>query len=289
MSGDAGAVRPLVFRCGGSAMLGMLHAAVGDEPEVAVLVIVGGPQYRVGSHRQFVATARALAAAGYPVLRFDYRGMGDSEGTFIGFEGIADDIHSAIDALVETCRPRRGVVLLGLCDAASAALMYCGSDPRVAGLILMNPWVRSEQTQAAVVVKRYYLARLLQADFWRKLVSGRFDFAGSARSLAGNLRRAAKRPQVSRRGGFIEAMRSGLLNFTGPVLVVQSGRDLTADEFRARCAGDPEWQRGLSRGDVEVFDMAEADHTFSRARDLGQFNDHLKEWLVRLFGNARCR
>jgi len=284
MSGAA--VQPVVFRCAGSAMLGMLHLAAGDRHEVAVLVIVGGPQYRVGSHRQFVLTARALAAAGYPVLRFDHRGMGDSEGVFMGFEGIAEDIRAAIDTLVETCRPRCGVVLLGLCDAASAALMYCGSDPRVAGLILLNPWVRSEQTQAAVVVKHYYAARVLQADFWRKLLSGGFDFVGSAKSLAGNLRRAAKRPEGSRRGGFIEAMRTGLLGFTGPVLIVQSGRDLTADEFRARCAADPDWQRGVSRKGAEVFDMPEADHTLSRARDLGQFNDHSNAWLTRHFGNS---
>jgi len=284
MSGDS--VQPIVFRCGGSAVLGILHLAAGDRHEAAVLVIVGGPQYRVGSHRQFVSTARALAAAGYPVLRFDHRGMGDSEGVFTGFEGIAEDIRAAIDTLVETCRPRRGVVLLGLCDAASAALMYCGSDPRVVGLILMNPWVRSEQTQAAVVVKRYYVARLLQADFWRKLVGGGFDFVGSAKSLAGNLRRAAKRPEGFRRGGFIEAMRTGLLGFTGPVLIVQSGRDLTADEFRACCAADPEWQRGISRKGAEVFDLPEADHTFSRAGDLGQFNDHSTAWLTRHFGNT---
>ena len=48
--------------------------------------MVGGPQYRVGSHRQFTLMARAFAAAGYPVLRFDYRGIGDSEGESRGFE-----------------------------------------------------------------------------------------------------------------------------------------------------------------------------------------------------------
>ena len=45
-----------------------------------VLIVTGGPQYRAGSHRQFVLLARFLAARGMAVLRFDYRGMGDSEG-----------------------------------------------------------------------------------------------------------------------------------------------------------------------------------------------------------------
>lgn len=283
-----GAVEPLVFRCHGSAIVGLLHRASSDGCEVAVLIVVGGPQYRVGSHRQFVSSALALAAAGFPVLRFDYRGMGDSEGEYSGFEHVSDDIRAAIDTLDATCHPRRGVVLLGLCDAASAALMYCCSDPRVVGLILMNPWVRSEQSQAAVVIKRYYATRLLQVDFWRKLANGGIDFSGSARSLFGNLARAAKRP-VSQAGGFIGLMRSGLRYFRGPVLVVQSGRDLTADEFRARCRSDVEWQRGLARKGVEVVDMPEADHTFSQASHLEEFNGHCKRWLDLHFGGASCR
>ncbi len=289
MSEVAGLVEPLVFRCQGSALLGVLHRAAGNQRDVAVLVVVGGPQYRVGSHRQFVSSARSLAAAGFPVLRFDYRGMGDSDGDYVGFEHAADDIRAAIDALDSACRPQRGVVLLGLCDAASAALMYCRSDPRVAGLILMNPWVRSEQSQAAAVVRHYYVKRLLQADFWRKLFSGGFDFLGSAGSLFGNVARAAKRPAEPQAGGYIESMRAGLSHYTGPVLIIQSGRDLTAEEFRARCRSDAQWRRGLARSGVEVMDMPGADHTFSQARHLEEFNGHCGHWLVRQFGGAPCR
>jgi exosortase A-associated hydrolase 1 len=269
--------------------VGILHRPEIASCEIAVLVVVGGPQYRIGSHRQFVASARALAAAGYPVLRFDYRGMGDSEGEYTGFEGIASDIRAAVDALYETCNPRRGVVVLGLCDAASAALMYCCQDSRVMGLILMNPWVRSAQSQAAVMVKRYYAARLLQGDFWRKLASGGLDLRGSVASLWRNLRGALRRSGTAEPGGFIGSMRSGLDRFRGPVLLVQSGRDLTADEFRVRCRSDAVWSRALMRDGVEVVDLAEADHTFSSFQDLEQFNGHCARWLGRSFGGVSCR
>ena len=43
----------------------------------AVLVVVGGPQVRAGSHRHFVQLARHLATHGHAVMRFDVRGMGD--------------------------------------------------------------------------------------------------------------------------------------------------------------------------------------------------------------------
>lgn len=290
------AEQPLVFSCEGSALVGILHRPTSDsrselaQCETAVLIVVGGPQYRIGSHRQFVSSARAIAAAGHPVLRFDYRGMGDSEGEFAGFEGIAADIGAAVDALCEAGKPRRGIVLLGLCDAASAALMYCCQDARVSGLILMNPWVRSEQSQAAVMVKRYYLARLLQADFWRKLVRGGLDLRGSVASLWRNLRGAlGGAGAAAAPGGFIGSMRAGLERFTGPVLLVQSGRDLTADEFRARCSSDGVWSRALARDGVEVVNLAEADHTFSSLQDLELFNGHCARWLGQSFGDSSCR
>ena len=64
-----------VFACAGDTLMGIL-AKPETPADTGVIVIVGGPQYRVGSHRQFVLLSRALAAAGYAVLRFDYRGMG---------------------------------------------------------------------------------------------------------------------------------------------------------------------------------------------------------------------
>lgn len=279
----------LVFPCQGSTLVGVLHLTRSEPAEVAVVVLVGGPQYRVGSHRQFVSSARALAAAGYPVLRFDYRGMGDSEGEYAGFERVGEDVRAAVDIVMARCTPRRGVVLLGLCDAASTALMYCGGDDRIAGLILMNPWVRTAQGHAQVVVKRYYAARVLQADFWKKLASGKFDLVGSLLSFLRNLARASKWPGKARKSGFIAAMRTGIEQFEKPLLLVQSGRDLTADEFRALCEGDATWQRALARNSVEVVNIIGADHTFSRLADLEEFHRHCSGWFERHFGDGSCR
>ena len=65
------------FDLAGESLVGM--ACVPEQARsIGIIVVVGGPQYRVGSHRQFLLLSRALASAGYPVMRFDYRGMGDS-------------------------------------------------------------------------------------------------------------------------------------------------------------------------------------------------------------------
>ncbi|WP_229425323.1 hydrolase 1, exosortase A system-associated [Massilia sp. Se16.2.3] len=104
-----------------------------------MLVVVGGPQYRAGSHRQFTLLARDLADAGIPALRFDYRGMGDSEGDLQTFEHVEDDLRAAIDRFFLEVPGMREVVLWGLCDGASAAAMYAPQDARVSGLVLLNP------------------------------------------------------------------------------------------------------------------------------------------------------
>ena len=91
---------PVCIESQGERLIGVLHRP--QTPSGAsrgMVIVVGGPQYRVGSHRQFVLLARALAARGTPVLRFDLAGMGDSDGEFAGFERSAADIRAAIDAL----------------------------------------------------------------------------------------------------------------------------------------------------------------------------------------------
>jgi len=89
----------ITFACAGDSLVGVLATPEpASQADVAVLIVVGGPQVRAGSHRQFTLLARHLAAAGYAALRFDVRGMGDSTGDLKSFEHITPDIGAAIDA-----------------------------------------------------------------------------------------------------------------------------------------------------------------------------------------------
>ncbi|MGH7926333.1 MAG: hydrolase 1, exosortase A system-associated, partial [Candidatus Binatia bacterium] len=174
-----------MFDCDGERLIGIVH-----RPRVSgsrgVVLIVGGPQYRVGSHRQFILLARDLARRGIPVLRFDYRGMGDSEGDRRDFEDIGSDIKAAIDCLFSEINALERVVLWGLCDAASAALFYAHHDSRITGLILLNPWVRSEAGLARVYMRHYYLSRLRNRDFWIQTFTNRRKLRSAIGSLLAN-------------------------------------------------------------------------------------------------------
>ena len=281
--------RAVVFRSGEDECLGILHPAQAPAAKVGILIIVGGPQYRVGSHRQFVHLARYCAAAGYPVLRFDYRGMGDSCGRARDFVNIESDIRSAIDAFVAAAGGLRSVVLFGLCDAASAAMMYCGSDPRVDGLILANPWVRTEAGLARAHVTHYYRNRLRHGSFWKKLTSGRIEILpairGFLRSLSLAVSRAPGDTDAESPMNFLASMQRGFADFRRPALVLISGRDLTAKEFTDLCSADIRWRDLLVRPNVAVETLRDADHTFSDSSATDQVNLLCSRWLDRNLGS----
>jgi exosortase A-associated hydrolase 1 len=247
-----------------------------------LLIVVGGPQYRVGSHRQFALLSRHLAERGVPALRFDYRGMGDSDGGVRTFERVGTDIRCAIDLFFARIPALKDVVIWGLCDAASAALFYAHQDARVSGLILVNPWVRTQQGVARAHLRHYYLRRLLQASLWQKVARGEFNF----REAAGTLGRFVIDAMGPRRSpGTLDdpsasepplpdRMEDGLRRFHGKVLFILSGNDLTAQEFKDVIAGSRRWRRLLARDRVTRYDLAEANHTFAR-RD---WRDQVARW-----------
>lgn len=288
MSGPACVEQLLPFLCEGDRLWAVLSrpADAGAEASTGVVIVVGGPQYRVGSHRQFVLLARGLAQAGFPTLRFDYRGMGDSEGETRTFEDIEVDLRAAIDSLCTACPRVRRVVVWGLCDGASAAMMFATADDRVAGLVLVNPWARSESSLALAHVKYYYGARLLQREFWAKLLHGGLDWRASLSALLANLRGARlhsgrDRPD-SGDGSFHTAMARGLARFRGAVLLVLSGNDLTAREFLQYAAVDNRWKGLLDTARVSRVEIAQADHTFSRRVWLDRLEAETVDWLAKL-------
>lgn len=283
----------LTFPCEGAWLTAILSPADPALPAAArgVLIVVGGPQYRAGSHRQFALLARALAAQGIPALRFDYRGMGDSEGTQRDFEHVEADLRAAVDRFMAAVPGMREVVLWGLCDAASAALFYAQHDRRVTGLVLLNPWARTADGLARATLKHYYVERLLQPALWKKIASGQFEFGKALRSFAGLLRTSRGAPATAREStpvpedagapvsappGLHARMLAGWQHFTGPILLIISGADLTAQEFLDMVKASRPWRKLLAAPRVQRHTLPAADHTFSRR----EWRDQVAAWTA---------
>ena len=273
---------------------------------LGVLIVVGGPQYRVGSHRQFVLLARALARRGFAVMRFDCSGMGDSGGAEQAFTDRDDDIRAAIDAFVQQVPSVRAVALWGLCDAASAALLYAPRDPRVAHLVILNPWVRSAAGLARTHLKHYYTSRLADRAFWTDLLRGRVGVLRALKGLVATVvaarsrsRRSfdaeadarddveAKRAATGVGAGpaddsadFATRMAHGWRRFGGDILLIRSGDDLTAREFTDHAGADAAWAGLVDEARVARCDLPDADHTFSRAHWRDRVAELSGDWLL---------
>jgi exosortase A-associated hydrolase 1 len=283
--------RALSFRCADSWLYGI--ASVPEQlSSRGVLIVVGGPQYRAGSHRQFTLLARELAARGVPAMRFDYRGMGDSDGDIRTFEDIGDDIRRAVDRFQTEVPAISEVVIWGLCDAASAALFYAHRDPRVCGLVLLNPWVRTVEGEAKAYLKHYYASRLFDRKLWSKVVRGRFDYSAAARSLVtlctaaipgtAKQRSMNETPEGGSTGNVAplpERMLEGFERFKGKVLLIMSGNDLTAREFQDVADGSGKWKKLLQSPRVQRRDLPQANHTFSRRAWRDQVALWTGEWV----------
>lgn len=280
--------KAIVFGCEGENLVGIAclpNSLEKPATQTGVIIIVGGPQYRAGSHRQFVLLARELATAGIPVLRFDYRGMGDSTGDLHNFENVNNDITKAIDALVMSSPHVQKVILWGLCDGASASLIYMHqmADSRVAGLCLVNPWVRSEASLAKTQVKHYYTQRLRQKEFWAKLFAGKIAvgaLTGLVRKIGTAFRRNnARGPKVNQEP-FQLKMAHGWMAFTGPMLLILSGDDYTAKEFLEYAASDAHWGNAFKKPNLIRHDLAHTDHTFSASSTRRTMEHLCVKWVA---------
>lgn len=285
--------RPLVFECEGSQLLGMLH-----EPEAPVsagmlIVVAGGPQFRVGAHRQFVALARQMASAGMATLRFDHRGTGDSDGECKGFMDMAADIRVAIDVFFKEYPSLERVVIWGECESASAAAFYAHSDARIDGIFMVNPWIRTEAGQAQTYLKHYYWNRLRDPKFWRKVKRGDFSLLRSIKGWLGLVSDARKSGQSNKKAAndvdlaalpLPERLTRSLMLYSGRVYVLTSGNDYIAQEFKDFIGKSSLWQGSDLNQRIEFSDMADADHTFSRSHWREQLFAQTQSWSLLAVG-----
>ncbi|MCC7596266.1 hydrolase 1, exosortase A system-associated [Janthinobacterium sp. FW305-129] len=258
-------------------MVGILSLPAVPGPR-GMLIVTGGPQYRVGSHRQFVLLARALAAQGWPVLRFDLRGMGDSEGSARDYRAAGPDIAGALAQFFDAVPSLREVALWGLCDGATAAACHAPRDARVQALVLLNPWVRSSAGLARATLRHYYLPRLLQGSFWRKLAKGGLRLGASLASLR-QVAAATQEQTTPDNDAPAPAMLRALTQFQGKVLLILSGDDLGAREWQALLAGDPAWRAVAARAQWTQAQVAGANHTFASAAWRGAVEQRCAQWL----------
>ena len=152
----------------------LLNAGDPDAP-YAALVCHPHPLHGGTMHNKVVYhAAKALNSFGLPVLRFNFRGTGLSEGSHDDGRGERDDIRAALDWLQnEYSRP---VIFTGFSFGAATGLKTCCPDPRVPGLISLG-------TPLAAQERLYTYSYLSDCSKPKLMVSGDHDQFAPAANL----------------------------------------------------------------------------------------------------------
>ena len=241
---------PVPFECDGVMLAGTLDAAPGT---TGLLIVTGGNEIRSGAFGGQADMAARISAAGFPVFRFDRRGIGDSEGENGGFRHSAKDIAAALAALKEQAAQLTRVIAFGNCDAASALMLAGGAQ--VDGLVLSNPWTiedsdAGDSTPPPDAVRARYFEKLKNPREIMRLLGGGVDL----RKLARGVIHALKPPPPP--SSLAQDMAAGLAGFTGEVRILLATADRTAQVFEAA------WQAFGDKADPRIRRCEGAGHAY---------------------------
>jgi pimeloyl-ACP methyl ester carboxylesterase len=281
--------------------------AAGAAPDLPMVVLLNaGSVYRIGPGRLHVHLARRVAALGFPCLRLDLEGLGDSvtASTLRENDPYPETTFRDVAATLRHVQSQFGVkrvILMGLCSGAYAALHSAVSfrDPALVESILINLqnfyWQDGmsldDPPEVPVATFHYYMSAAMQPGKWLRLLTGRskIGIAGALRLLVQRWRMGRERrteaPVAQTEHDLPGHPPPGDLSLALD-RAAGAGRHLTFVYSRE----DPGWSiltfharrkvRVLRRaGKMDVLFIDGADHTFStrgsREGLLGVIADHL--------------
>lgn len=247
----------------------------------AILILNTGTIHRVGHHRMYVLMSRRLAQAGHVVLRFDFSGLGDSAAHKFGqplLESNLNDIRSALDWLESTFGVTR-VILVGLCSGADHAALFGHSDPRVVGLVLIDPYIPA----TARYLLDYISRRLLNPPSWRsfkfrnsRLLAQLFDVG-----LFHGRRKSAEPEHLVFPEGHARSVFENVYRATVEVgvqlLVICTGK-----HHAPRVTYREQFTKAFASisfdGLLQLHFFEGADHTFSSFKERNRLNELIERW-----------
>ncbi len=235
----------LTLVCEGDTLVGTVdHGGA----STGLLIVSGGNEIRSGTFAGQAALAAHIAEEGFPVFRFDRRGVGDSEGENRGFRESRADILAALTAFRAHCPQVQRVVAFGNCDAASALMLMQGEG--CDALVLSNPWTFDEDEGGDALpppsaIRSRYLAKLRSPREVLRLLRGQVDFRKLFRGLTSATGKVAAPTSLARE------LAEGLAASGKQHVILIAGDDRTGQAFAAGWQGETKVCKGASHAYVE--------------------------------------
>jgi len=219
--------------CAGETLAATFDSAPGS---TGLLIVSGGNEIRSGAHGGMAGLAARVADHGFPVLRYDRRGIGESTGQNKGFLESAAEIAAATEFLRQQSKIQN-IVAFGNCDAATALALF-GPGAGIDRYILANPWVIETTgvtdsfapTISAAAIRSRYWERIKNPATLLDLLSGKINF----RKLFQGLKQASRSEEPS---ALSLRLRDALSGINRDTMILLAKRDTTARAFLAAWNG----------------------------------------------------
>jgi len=294
----------------GMNLVGVLHRPAGPARREMMILLSPGVKNRIAPHGLYVKMASRFAALGYPVFRFDFHGLGDSEGVLpeeyladvyraIQLGRYVDDSIASMD-WAESALGYKRFIMGGLCGGAISGLLAASKDARVVGLLGMGiPAVLDSATrdQARFMtggqlnrLREGYLLKLASPRAWLNFLSFKSDYRMIVRSALARHRkgatlpdsRGASAPADNRNPLFAPALKTVLARGCASLLVF-SGSDRLHWEFEEKYAESHRAVLEKYRESVTIAVIPEANHVFTYDEWQEKLFGVSSEWLTRRF------
>lgn len=224
--------RHLTFTCEGATLIGTLDREAASH-STGLLIVSGGNELRSGAWSGQAQLAARIASEGYPVFRYDRRGVGDSQGENRSFRHSGPDIAAALAAFRSAAPHVSRIVAFGNCDAASALLLH--QPLALDALILANPWTYEDSVEEAdepalppaSAIRARYLARLKDPKSLLRLLKGEIDIGKLFRGLSA-LKQA---PQPPAPDSLADRLDRIIAELPCPAMILLATGDRTAQAF----------------------------------------------------------
>jgi exosortase A-associated hydrolase 1 len=243
----------------------------------ALLIVSGGNEIRSGAHCGMAQLALRIAEQGFPVLRYDRRGIGESTGQNNGFLDSAQEIAAAAQFLRQQ-QQVQNIIAFGNCDAATALALF-GPDAGLDGYILANPWVieptgvadTDEPTISSAAIRSRYWDRIKNPRTILDLLSGKIDF----KKLLKGLKQALRPEEIS---PLSSQLRDALSGINSDTMILLAKRDTTARAFLAAW-NSTDFEPLRRKAGITVESLDSASHSFADIEAKNWFTEKLLDKL----------
>lgn len=306
-------MEPVVFpNKEGLKLFGILHRPESEiDRKICILLLSPGVKMRVGPHRLYNKMTEDLVKLGFTVFRFDFAGLGDSEGEIdeplladfystVQVGRYVDDTNAAMNWVQDTLNIER-FILSGLCGGAITGLLTGARDSRVEALVGLGIPVILDSSQVDHTryitegqvkrLKQGYIRRLLEPKSWIRLLTFRSNYLAIFKVLRQMLFGKAKvkkpgvveTPEKPTQGGninphFAPAFFQWMEN-SRKIFLVFSGTDRLTWEFDEKFSSVYADKLKAYTHLYQVYTVPDANHIFTFADWYGEMMEQVTAWI----------